>query len=355
MKQRLLVKVATVLVTAATAVVAHDYPATAKPNQAGTWSNLPSLPKPRQEHAVVALNNKIYIIGGVIPGACNPFFPVYCSTGTTDVYDVGTGTWSAIAPLPPLPDGSERTLLHPGAAVVKGKIYVLGGLQRPSPTSDFPWYAVGDSFVYDPLTDKWTPLAPMPPGTERGSGAIVAYEQKIYVAGGTFCHEGFEGQCFTDSERNHFFSVYDTVTNTWQQLPDLPQPRDHVPGAVLGNSLYLFGGRDDNVDSTFSDVFAYNLKTGTWRTRAPMPTARSEAWLGVVGEKVHLIGGSGNVANETGTFDDHEAYGPRFAARRVQSDVPSFRRRPPTVTGRGSSTPYPRCAAPSTATRWSPC
>jgi N-acetylneuraminic acid mutarotase len=219
---------------------------------------------------------------------------------------------------------------------VKGKIYVLGGLQRPSPTSDFPWYAVGDSFVYDPLTDKWTPLAPMPPGTERGSGAIVAYEQKIYVAGGTFCHEGFEGQCFTDSERNRFFSVYDTVTNTWQQLPDLPQPRDHVPGAVLGNSLYLFGGRDDNVDSTFSDVFAYNLKTGTWRTRAPMPTARSEAWLGVVGEKVHLIGGSGNVANETGTFDDHEAYDAEHDRWTVLPPMPVPRHGPATAVIGGS-------------------
>ena len=308
-------------------------PAAAAP-PSGTWTAMPPLPAPRQEHAVVALDDKIYAIGGVIPGTCNPAFPVYCSTGGTDIFDVSTGTWSpsgTVAPLPPLPDGSERTLLHPGAAAVDGKIYVLGGLQRPNATTDFPWYAVGDSFVYDPAANTWTPIAPMPPGTERGSGAIVAHGRKIYVAGGTFCHEGFEGQCFSVQGRNRLFSVYDTVTNTWQQLADLPRPRDHVPGAAFGNSLYLFGGRDDHVDVAFAEVLAYNLKTGTWRTVAPMPTARSEAWLGVVGDQIHLLGGSGNVATPEGTFDDHEIYDVKHDRWTVLPPMPVPRHGPVTA------------------------
>jgi hypothetical protein len=58
----------------ATVAVAQDYPATAKPREAGTWTNMPSLPKPRQEHSVVGLNNKIFVIASTRSGCVATLF-----------------------------------------------------------------------------------------------------------------------------------------------------------------------------------------------------------------------------------------------------------------------------------------
>jgi N-acetylneuraminic acid mutarotase len=130
------------------------------------------------------------------------------------------------------------------------------------------------------------------------------------VVGGTYCHEGQLGECSV-KDRNRMFTVYDTRRNTWQRLPDLPQPRDHMAGAFFGDSLYIFGGRFDTLDPSFqfNNVFVYNLREGRWREKAPMPTRRSESWLGVIGEQAHLMGGSGNAADPVnGTFANHEVY-----------------------------------------------
>src|SRR4051794_18314381 len=67
------------------------------------WRDLRAIPDPpgaQQEHAVVVLNRKIYVLGGVeaVPQAnsCFPAFPIpYCSSRDVDVYDVATGRWSA--------------------------------------------------------------------------------------------------------------------------------------------------------------------------------------------------------------------------------------------------------------------
>src|SRR5213078_3129565 len=111
----------------------------AHPNDdGGVWRDLPPIPDPpgaQQEHAVVVLRNKIYVLGGVeaVPGSqnCFPGFPIpYCSSRDVDVYDIASGRWTSAAPLPsPHPTTDpDAGLLHPGAAVVEGKIYVLGGL-----------------------------------------------------------------------------------------------------------------------------------------------------------------------------------------------------------------------------------
>jgi N-acetylneuraminic acid mutarotase len=223
---------------------------------------------------------------------------------------------------------------------VGGKIYVLGGMARDFPIDpaqghfDFPWHAVGNTYVYDPRADTWSELAPMPAGTERAAGAIAARHGKIYVVGGTFCHEGQNGECFTDRGRNRLFTAYDTKTDTWQRLPDLPQPRDHMAGAFFGSRLYVFGGRYDTLDPSaqFDDVFVYDVRKGRWSEAAPMPTARSEAWLGVARREAHLMGGSGNPAPGTdGTFANHEAYDLARNRWRILPPMPEPRHGPVTA------------------------
>lgn len=291
------------------------------PAAAGEWTRLPDMPvggaqemgnRKRQEHAVVAVGSKVYAIGGVIatkPPGCFPGYAAitpFCTTDTVDVYDTVAGTWAPVGTVAPMP----KPLLHPNAAVVDGKIYVLGGMGPLNPEVDFPWYSFGDSFVYDPATNAWSSLPPVPAAYQRGAGAVAAYGDKIYIAGGTKCHEGQRGECSSSPYVGAMFTSYDIATGAWERMADLPHATDywtghemdgidHMPSTVFRNpatghdSLYLFGGRRDSLDVRFDQVFAYDLTTGVWSEKAPMPTARSEMWAGRIGETFYVMGGSG--------------------------------------------------------------
>src|SRR4029453_168525 len=59
--------------------------------------------------------------------------------------------------------------------------------------------------------------------------------RRIYVAG---------GEVTTDQLVGAFRAIeaYDPLTNTWSTLPPMPMPRHGAAGAVIGNRLYLVSG-----------------------------------------------------------------------------------------------------------------
>lgn len=76
---------------------------------------------------------------------------------------------------PPLAHESADADTSPeaGAAIVNGKVYVVGG---------FSGSALGTTEEYDPDTDAWTPRASMP--TARRSPVVAAVNDKVYAIGG---------------------------------------------------------------------------------------------------------------------------------------------------------------------------
>src|ERR1044071_3900859 len=81
----------------------------------GTWTEKAKLGEQRTEAGVVAVNGKIYVMGGMARGAD--------SSTLTQEYDPATDRWRERAPMP-------RPLSHPGAALLNGKIYVVGGFLK---------------------------------------------------------------------------------------------------------------------------------------------------------------------------------------------------------------------------------
>lgn len=77
------------------------------------WTELPKIASgPRQELSVAALNNEIYIMGGIPPDNGTGITPTMASVET---FSLTTNRWRASAPLP-IP------LNHANAAVVNGKL-----------------------------------------------------------------------------------------------------------------------------------------------------------------------------------------------------------------------------------------
>src|SRR5205823_5560671 len=131
--------------------------------QQETWTTLAPMPRLQQEAAAVALDGRIYVMGGY-PDENVPFTLV-------QVYDVAANQWREGTPLP-------EPVHHAGAAVVGGRIYLVGGF-----ADDFAAREPIDSvWAYEPAVDRWERRAPLP--APRGAPAGAAIGGRGYAVGG---------------------------------------------------------------------------------------------------------------------------------------------------------------------------
>ena len=148
---------------------------------ADDWDPLPSMTAPRDHLAAAAVGGFFYAISGR-SGGFNALRP------EVERYDPSTRMWSNVRDIPTPRAGIA-------AAVVNGRIYVFGGegnVNNP-PTNTFL-----ETEEYNPSTDEWRELAPMPIG-KHGIGAA-AFDGKVYIPGGG----PIEG--IGDTDRNDVFT-----------------------------------------------------------------------------------------------------------------------------------------------------
>ena len=85
----------------------------------------------------------------------------------------------------------------------------------------------GEEIQPDP-SKGWTQLASMP--TARSENAAAVVEHMIYVPG------GFGGE--------QTLEAYDTTTDTWKVLANLPEARHHLMSASYAGKVYIFRWRE---------------------------------------------------------------------------------------------------------------
>lgn len=184
---------------------------------ADEWAELAPMPTARGGGAAVRIDDKIYVVGGR-PPAGNAF----------EVYDVGDDAWTVLPNLPLV--FNQRN--HLSAAAIGGKVYVAGGRYDGANVAS-PLTAALD--VYDPLTDAWTSAAPLP--RPRGGVNGVLALGCFHVWGGEGANIGEPNNVFPDHDR------YDPTTDTWTSLPPLPVPIHGVTGAsFIDGLIYMPGG-----------------------------------------------------------------------------------------------------------------
>ena len=284
----------------------QDVSAAPKVCRPNTWLNLTSIPSPRQEHSTVAVNNTtIAVIGGI-----QFIESTFVTTDLMQFYDIPSDTWRTVASTP-------YKVNHPNVAVLEEKIYLLGGLidAPPAPNASASqlasvnWVASGESHVYDPISNAWTQLNPMPNGTERGSAVTGVHEEMIYLAGGMTILSSTYQDSLT------MVTAFNTTSGEWQRLPaaaaDIPEGRQHAVGSVIGSTFYVIGGRWFSQTAVRGTVYELDLKNpnATWKTSpGHMPTPRGGLSGGAVGKKYYTFGGEGDPDTSSGVFPQSEAY-----------------------------------------------
>ncbi|KAL9619042.1 MAG: hypothetical protein Q9160_006297 [Pyrenula sp. 1 TL-2023] len=298
------------VVLALSLVSTRAWGAAVPPTSAGTWSTLPNVTMngtqyPRQEHSVALIGDDMYVLGGILPfnGAAYP------TIGVVQKFNFITNAWTDLSPMP-------AALNHVNVAVVNGLIYYLGGLADAGPTY---WNRSGACAMYDPAADQWTVLPDMPEGRSIGSAATLVHDETIYLAGGLL-----NTNLTNDDEgTTTMFTSYNTKTQEWAILPDLPAPRDHAGKGQWGNTLYILGGRLFGHWNVVDTVFGYDVYSQQWSADyAPMPTARGGVASAAIGSQIFTAGGEGNPnATVNGVWPQMQAYDPVKDAWTTYADM----------------------------------
>ncbi|MBI4854169.1 MAG: hypothetical protein HY819_20420 [Acidobacteria bacterium] len=216
---------------------------------------------------------------------------------TVEVYDPKTDQWSFVAPLP-------EPLHHTTAVSLAGRVYVIGGYNTLS------FNPVASAYRYDPQANQWTKIANLP--TRRGALATVVIGNLIYSVGGE------------DTSATGDLASYDPTTNRWTNLATMPTPREHITAGVINGKIYVAGGRNPS-SFTLNILEEYDPIANSWQTRAPMPTGRSGIAGEVVNGRFYVFGGEGNVRSGTGTFAENESYDPITNTWRSEVPMPTPR------------------------------
>ena len=218
-------------------------------------------------------------------------------SAAVEAYDTITDRWSPVAPLP-------TPLHHVAVAAVGDTLYAFGGL-----APDFS--GVASVFAYDPMTDAWTTRAPLP--TARGAAAAAVYARRVYVAGG-----------LRDGVSVGDFAVYEADADAWTTLPPMPHARDHLGVAATSILVYAVGGRDG--DRLLSIAEAFEPVSRQWfKEVAPLLTPRGGLAVAALDGRLFAFGGEGNAANPLGVFPDTEMFDPSLNSWFRQPDMPTPR------------------------------
>jgi hypothetical protein len=227
-----------------------------------TWTTKVFMPTPRAYFAVAAYQNKIYCIGGAVGFSFDDRsgFYSYVESIANEVYDTATNTWETKTPLPYAQMGLQ-------ASVVNGKIYVVGGAY---------------TYVYYPENDSWELKKQVP----------VSYPLSVVVDDRLLVTGEYEPLSGSPEQR---ILTYDMEADNWNEVASstnavVEGAAGATTGAKVPQEVYVFGLKVDTVVPTVVNQ-VYDPRTSTWAMAANMTVTRSDFGIAVVDDILYVIGG----------------------------------------------------------------
>ncbi|XOV69205.1 MAG: T9SS type A sorting domain-containing protein [Fluviicola sp.] len=195
-----------------------------------TWSTMATFPGTNRTHpAMVATTDKIYVgCGGSSNGDLKDWWE----------YDIATDSWTQRTDFP----GTRRH--HPYYFSIGDDVYVGMGHHQSS--------IFDDLYHYDIENDSWTQVASIP-AEGRVAGTQFTYNGKGYVLSG-------QGEDHLNFDTGEFWE-YDPVNDSWTQLPPHPGSGRWAPGSfVIGDSIYMVGGQNNDIQPDQRDLWMLNFQ-----------------------------------------------------------------------------------------------
>ena len=224
----------------------------------GHWTTLTPLPAPRQEVAVAAWREQVWVIGG-FGSSADP-------VDTVESYDPVRNVWESWPPLP-------VTVHHATAAVVDNRLFVVGGYSG----GRVQWTPLETVYEFVGERGVWEARAPMP--TPRGGLAVAVLGGRLHALGGSAARV------------TNAHEVYDPATNRWTTANAMPTARDHLAAVGFQGRVWALGGRASFMGEQYGNVEIYDPATDSWRTGPALPTGRGGLTAVALPDRIFVFGG----------------------------------------------------------------
>nr|CAD7259250.1 unnamed protein product [Timema shepardi] len=239
---------------------------------AGKWRHLTTIPHVEQcNFGTVVLDNELYVVGGCFNQSLQENIHPFGF-----FYSPRYNKWSTMAPM-------QRERCRFSLNVLGGRLYAIGGASEADDVMVGEDGEVSACERYDPETDCWECVRPLPGYRTQHAGAVWGNRQ-LYVCG------GLDRDLVLSSMR-----CYDIASDTWESRAPMLAPRaDHIMLA-LGERLYVCGGWAEDAETgnriLVDTIDVYDVSTDSWKVVSRVPTPRAHAGIVGVGSKIYIIGG----------------------------------------------------------------
>jgi hypothetical protein len=209
-------------------------------------------------------------------------------TGSAELYDPNTGSWTVTGSMVTPRQGHTATLLP------DGKVLVAGGNDWENATAS--------AELYDPVSGTWTATGTMltemwPRNASSNQVATLLRDGRVLVAGFTGCTFGASGPCSYVSVAE----LYDPASGTWTATGTMAVAREGFTATLLPDGKVLAVGGTKLVSGSYDDVDLasaelYDPSTGSWTATARMTAARDgQTGTLLPNGKVLVAGGGSNM------------------------------------------------------------
>ncbi|KAK9409254.1 kelch-like 28 [Crotalus adamanteus] len=224
-----------------------------------SWIGLAPLSVPRYEFGICALDQKIYVIGGIATHMCQGI-NYRKHESSVECWDPDTNTWTSIENM----NESRSTL---GVTVLSREIYALGGYDGQSYLQSVEKYI--------PKVKAWQPVAPM--NKTRSCFAAAVLDGMIYAIGGY-------GPAHMNSVER-----YDPNKDSWEAVAPMADKRINFGVGVMLGFIFVVGGH--NGVSHLSSIERYDLHQNQWTVCHPMKEPRTGVGAAVIDTYLYVVGG----------------------------------------------------------------
>ncbi|MEA3326902.1 MAG: LuxR C-terminal-related transcriptional regulator [Chloroflexota bacterium] len=149
-----------------------------------------------------------------------------------------------------------------------------------------------EGFRYSPEEDRWEEIKAKPTPVSDVQGVLIG--EKIYVPGGRLAN----------GQPTDILEIYNPREDVWGMGALLPRPICAYALADFEGQLYLFGGWDGQ--RALDNVYIYDPIEDNWREGTQMPIARQDAGAVALTDKIIVLGGR----NNSDILKDAQAYFP---------------------------------------------
>ena len=229
---------------------------------------------PRRGFSVTLLRDgKVLVAGGdeLVEGI---------DTASAELYDPGSGTWTATGSMTTPRSGQTATLLPDGKVLAAG-----GGWQADQ------WTRLASAELYDPAGGTWTATGSMA-GTRLGGTATLLGNGTVLVAGGLIDFVDFPG----NDEGTASAELYDSAAGTWTATGSmLTQHFGHTATLLPDGRVLVAGGACCGAEpNPVASAEIYDPGSGSWAATGSMGRPRvGHAATLLLDGKVLVTGGNG--------------------------------------------------------------